>query len=457
MDGVIVLGAGLAGLGCARDLPGCRVFEASDHSGGHAFSHRVAGVAFDEGAHICHTKDREFLELICAAAGRVVTIEPSVVRNYYQGSWLTYPVQNHLHELPLEDRIQALADLVDAHTKPHADEPNHYLAWCRAQYGRFLTDRFYRKYTAKYWRVAMDVLATDWLGGRLLPSQLPRIIRGAFEAQAEQQSTFNIFRYPARGGFFGFFEPLYADIDVTHNARAVEVDPAGKLVTFHTGRTEHYDHLASSMPLPELIRITKDVPAALRELAAGLRHTQLLCVNILVKKPQLTNNHWFYIYDEDIDVARVSVPSNLSGESLPPEWTALQAEVFRRDDEALPIDVLLERAAAQVARILDFNPVSEIASLSHVPVPHAYVLSDHRRAAIVAALREWLEERDIFPMGLFGRWKYIWSDEAFRQGRQVAQLIKDRGWRLPKPERDDHVPNQKSGNHAGSPCLQRAG
>jgi protoporphyrinogen oxidase len=426
MDSVIVLGAGLAGLGCARHLPGCRVFEAANHSGGHAYSHRVAGVAFDEGAHICHSKDRDFLNLICAAAGQVVQIEPSVVRNYCGGSWLTYPIQNHLYELPLDDRIRALADLVDAHAKPQVPEPKDYLAWCLAQYGEFLTDRFYRKYTAKYWRVAMDELATDWLGGRLLPSQLPRIVQGAFRAQREQQSTFNVFRYPARGGFFGFFEPLYAEIDVRHGERAVEVDAAAKTVTFATGRREPYEYLASSIPLPELIAITKDVPSALRDAAGCLRHTQLVCVNFLVKKPQLTENHWFYIYDEEIDASRVSVPSNLSPGCVPSEWTALQAEVFRRHDETLALDVLVERAADQVARILNFNPATEVASLSHVHVPHAYVISDHQRASSVAVLREWLEARAIFPIGLLGRWKYIWSDEAFRQGCQVAQLIKDR-------------------------------
>jgi hypothetical protein len=26
-------------------------------------------------------------------------------------------------------------------------------------------------------------------------------------------------------------------------------------------------------------------------------------------------------------------------------------------------------------------------------------------------------------MGLYGRWKYVWSDEAYRQGREVAQHI----------------------------------
>ena len=46
MESVIVLGAGLAGLGCARELPGCRVFEAAAEVGGHAASHPLGGAWF---------------------------------------------------------------------------------------------------------------------------------------------------------------------------------------------------------------------------------------------------------------------------------------------------------------------------------------------------------------------------------------------------------------------------
>ena len=41
----------------------------------------------------------------------------------------------------------------------------------------------------------------------------------------------------------------------------------------------------------------------------------------------------------------------------------------------------------------------------------------------VAQLCEWFEARDIFPMGLYGRWKYMWSDAAWREGRRAAGQI----------------------------------
>jgi protoporphyrinogen oxidase len=425
MQGVLVLGAGLAGLACARRLPGCRVFEAAAHPGGHAYSHPQGGMHFDQGAHISHSKDPEFVQMIHRIAKAVVSVQPSIVRNVWQGRWLSYPVQNHLHELPVELRAQALTDLIAAQVSPEPSEPEDYRAWCLRQYGACLTERFYDVFTAKYWRLPAQELATDWLSGRLLPAQLPRIIRGAFGLPAQEQTVFAQFRYPRHGGFHGFFASLADDLNLVCNERAVELDTTRRRVRFESGRCEHYDWLASSIPLPVLARITRQLPPELRSQAERLRHTRLLCVNMIVARPRLTDCHWFYVYDAEIDAARVSVPSNLAPGSAPPGCTALQAEIFRLPEEPLSVDALITRTVEQLGALFDFQP-HEVRHLGHGVVPYAYVISDHQRAAAVESLRGWFEAQDVFTMGLYGRWKYVWSDEAYRQGQETAATILER-------------------------------
>lgn len=423
-EGVVILGAGLSGLGCARALPGARVFEARPHPGGHAWSHAHAGAWFDEGAHISHSSDEAFVRLICE--GREVHhIPQSHVRNRWRGEWITYPVQNHLHELPLEARVEALSDFVEAQAERAPGPPADYERWCLGQYGRFLTETFYREYTAKYWRVPMDALATDWLGGRLIPAERARIVAGAFQSLPEQQSAFHRFRYPRTGGFFAFFEPLYRGVDLTCGERAVAVDARRRTVRFASGRVEAYEALASSVPLNELVGMLAEKPAEVVAAAAALRHTKLLCVNIVVRAPRLTDLHWFYIYDREIEAARVSIPSNLAPGMLPEGETAIQAEIFRRDDEAWSVEALAARTVEQMGRILRFAP-ADVKAVLPVVVPHAYVISDHQRAAAVETLCGWLEGQGIHPMGLYGRWKYLWSDAAFRQGEATGRSIREK-------------------------------
>jgi protoporphyrinogen oxidase len=419
----IILGAGLSGLGCARALPGARVFEASSHPGGHCWSHELDGVFFDEGAHICHAKDPEWLKLLYNAAGAVEQIPASSVANYWQGHWFTYPVQNHLAELPVDARVAAMKGFITALQSRKDSEPANYLEWCRGQYGDFLTEQFYRPYTNKYWRVPMEELGTDWLSGRLLPSQIDRIIEGAFGKPQESQAVFARFHYPARGGFFAFFSPMYAGLNITYNAHAVEVRPDCKEVIFADGRVADYENLASSIPLPDLVRMMPDVPSAIRAAASALRHVQLLCVNIIVNRPNLTPHHWFYIYDEDMDVSRVKVNSNVAPSSVPEGRTALQCEIFRRMDEPMPVEALTEKAVKDIGRLLGFDPSRDVHVQAAVPVSHAYIISDLNRAAAVDTILPWLETQQIYPIGLFGRWKFIWSDAAYLSGMETGTRL----------------------------------
>ncbi len=422
MKQVTILGAGLSGLGCANSLSEARIFEALPHPGGHAYSHPIEGAFFDEGAHISHSKDKNFVDLICHQAKQVEEIKPSKVANYWDTKWINYPIQNHLYALPAKEWLMALSSFIIARLK-NKKEINNYLDWCQNQYGNFLTKNFYTKFTEKYWRVGMEELATDWLTGRLLPSQISNIILGSFKSRPEKQAVFTTFRYPATGGFFNFFNSLYDNHPIQYNQRAIEIDLDKRNVSFESGHSESFEIIASSIPLPKLVTIIKQAPSSIRESAKLLRHTQLLCVNILVKKPNLTPYHWFYIYDKEIQASRVSIPSNLAPHSVPPDTTTIQAEIFYRNDETIDSVAACEQTVRDMSKILKFNS-ADVISATPVHVPYAYIISDHNRAKAVEHITAWLKEHNIFTMGLYGKWKYMWSDVAYRSGEETANEIK---------------------------------
>lgn len=420
----MILGAGLAGLACARALPGARVFEAEAEPGGMARSHTHDGeVFFDRGCHICHSKDRAWLDLLKIQDPSMVPTAHGRVVNYWHGHWITYPVQNHLVELPAENRIRALADFVAAQIEYGGKIPSNYLEWCLAHYGEYITRSFYAEYTKKYWRTPMEEMATDWLGGRLLPSQVEKVIAGAIADQPEDQPAFASFYYPVHGGYFSLFAPLYDKVNITCGAQAVDLDPKKKQVTFSDGRQERYEFLASSVPLPEIVGMIKDAPQDSRRAAAVLKHTQMLCVDMVVAREDLTPNHWFYIYDNDVDASRVSFPGNLAPGSVPAGHTALQAEIFRRTDESIDASALADKTVHDLARLLKFEAAA-VASVHVKDVPYTYIISNHQRAAAVQTIHDWLRGLSIIPMGMYGEWKFLWSDAAFRSGEKAAHGIR---------------------------------
>jgi protoporphyrinogen oxidase len=363
--------------------------------------------------------------MIASTAGQVHHGEARSVRNYWNGHWTGYPIQNNLRHLPSEQRVRALTDLVAAATIGTDAPPSTYREWCLSNYGTYLTDEFYEVFTAKYWRRHTTELATDWLTGRLIPSDLENIIRGAITDEVRDESKFAAFQYPMSGGFFGFFRPMYDDLDIHFERRVTEVDLEQSMLHFAAGNAEGFDTLVSSIPLPDLITAIKDVPGTIRTLADRLRHTKMRCINIVVDVPELTDSPWCYIYDHDIEAARVSFPGNLAPGSLPRGTSAIQAEVFRAADEDWnDVDGLTEQTVNDMANLFGFDPNREVRSAGCTEVPHAYVVADHDRATAVAGIVEWLRSQGVYSMGLYGTWKYLWSDDAYRSGTDTASRVK---------------------------------
>lgn len=421
-DGVVILGAGLAGAGAARHLPGARIYEARREPGGYAQSHEFGGAWFDCGTHICHSRDESWLSLVTGHAPLHEMAESKVL-NYKAGLWFSYPVQNHLADLPEVERKAALEGFLEAQEKYRGREPRNYEEWCRFQYGDALLEGYYRLYTAKYWHVPMAEMSTDWLGGRLLPSQVETILAGAKGKQAEKQAVFNRFRYPKGGGFFALVRHLFEGLPIGFGKKAVEVDVEKRTVLFADGARADYEELVSTIPLPELIRMAKDVPETVREVAAKLRHVRHYCVNFVVERESLSPANWFYVYDPDIPASRVSFPDLLSGQNT--GRTAIQAEVFHPGDARPDEGVILERTLADLGRLLDFDK-REISDAEIRCQPVSYVVSDLNRAEAVRYIRDWLSQNHIHTAGLFGNWAYVWSDRSYASGVAAARELAGR-------------------------------
>ena len=63
---IIVLGSGLSVLGFLEKnkINNFKVFDKNAYFGGHSYSHNINGQFFDEGAHISHSKNKDFIDLI---------------------------------------------------------------------------------------------------------------------------------------------------------------------------------------------------------------------------------------------------------------------------------------------------------------------------------------------------------------------------------------------------------
>lgn len=405
------------------------VFEARDHPGGHTSTFTFeGGWVFDEGPHISFTKVERIKELFAESVGHDFQAFSANVNNYWDGHWVKHPAQVNLHGLPVDLVVACIQDFVAAQKQPYG-EIHHYEDWLYAQFGRTFADNFPAKYTRKYHTTEARNLTTDWLGPRLYQPDLGEVLRGALMPETPNVHYIPDFRYPTRGGFFPYLQKFQNLSQVHLNHEVVRIDPEAKTVRFGNGTTAAFEHLISSVPLPALIPLIEGVPADVRDAAALLSCSQAVLVNIGLDREEVTDQHWTYIYDEDIPFARLSFPHKFSRWTVPEGKCSIQAEIYfspKWKPFTMKPDDLIEPTIEGLLRCGLVKDRSEIIHTSTLFAPWGNVIFDHDRPKSLKLVHEYLDSISIAYCGRFGDWAYIWTDESFISGENAARKVIER-------------------------------
>ncbi|MDJ0637209.1 MAG: FAD-dependent oxidoreductase [Paracoccaceae bacterium] len=432
---IVVIGTGMAGLGAAHHFHeagiAVRAFDKNAHAGGHTYSHVYSdtGFIFDEGPHVSFSKDTRIQDLLAGNVGGRFEHMKVDVNNYYYGAWVKHPAQANLHNIPQDLKVRCILDFIEASKTEMVEKPRNYMEWLVSAFGETFATHFPAVYGKKYHTTEAENMSTVWMGPRLYRPSLEEVIRGAIFEETKDVHYIPNFRYPSEGGFVSYLTPFIEKTDIHLNHKVVEIDPASKTVTFENGARETYDHLVSSMPLPELIPVIKGVPDDVRAAADKLACTSCVTVNVGLPRNDFTQAAWTYIYDEDISFTRLSYPHKMSPGNCPPGAGAIQAECYySRKYHPLTVsaDDLIEPVISDLKKIGLLRDDDEILHADARFIPYANVIFDLDREEVLPKVHTWLDAAGIFYAGRYGEWGYQWTDESFKSGERAARQILER-------------------------------
>jgi len=407
----IVIGAGLSGLGVAENLDDCLIVEKEVNSLGHARSYKVDDFYFDKGAHICHSKNADWLE-------KTEAIEKSNkiksnVSNFYRGSFVGYPIQNNLKDLPIDIRIDALTSYVQR-PRSYTNICN-YRDWLLYQYGEFITDKFYELYTRKYWRTPSIEMGCDWLSGRLIPGKDRTVVEGAFNS-ISSGAVFAEYYYPKFGGFQDYFSEFEVGKNIQFGSGVKEINLEKKTIVLNCGTVHDFDRLVSTMPITELIDASND--RFLLDLKTKFFYLNLIQTVVKVRlslEIYQKVNDWFYVYDEDIDFSRVACMNKLNDMTYSNSFVDVyfQVETFRRNDEIVDLDAIEVSVTLGLQKIFP-SGIPEVRDIRDIGI--SYVVPTAGIKEVVVSIQEYLAKFGVHSIGLYGNWEYVWSEFAFKNG-----------------------------------------
>jgi UDP-galactopyranose mutase len=463
----VIVGAGPTGLSAAYHLGADTVLlDKNPTVGGWCRSVADHGFTFDYAGHIMFSNDPYVLKLYDILLGSNMHWQDREAWVYSKNVYTRYPFQGALYGLPPKVITECITGAIEARfgsldgcsaTAPAAasecavkpvedccadgtadlantaaigprkrDTPNFeefiYKVW-----GKGIAKHFAVPYNRKLWTVPLADMETSWLGGRVPLPDLEQIIEGALEPVGKPMGPNARFGYPLKGGFQALMNGFLPHIKgkIALGASAAQLLPREHVLVMADGSRYRYDHLVSTMPLPELVKlIGAKAPPEVRAAARGLRHISIRCVNIGVAREDVTDKHWVY-YPEDSIFHRIFVQGNASPHCNPPGGFGLTCEISYSPWKPLPLDgqALIERCIADCVKVTMLRPSDRIITANMVDMPYAYVVYDHARAANVATVKAWLARHDVVLAGRYSEWEYYNSDHAFLAGKKAAETV----------------------------------
>jgi protoporphyrinogen oxidase len=430
----VIIGGGLAGLTAGMTLqqggePDWVVLEKHGRPGGHACTVSIDGYLFDYGPHILFTADPDMERLIRDLLGENLRSQERRALIYHEASgglYTRFPFQAHLYGLPVPLVRECLLGLVRAvETRARgAFAPTNYEEWMRGTFGDGITERLMIPYARKIWTVEPDTMDFEWIGRRVPTPDVDRIILGALTDDVEQIGATAQFWYPWRGGIEALARALAERVDGLETGRDVRrIDLARRVLTLADGDELAFGDLVLTVPLNRLPEWLDGLPPDIDDACGRLQYQGILNVNLGIDRPELSDAHWVYFYEDGYPFHRLSFPANFSPHNVPEGKSSVSVEIAFSRSRNVDRSRLVDETIAGLRRAEILRESDEVELVHVEEIAPAYVIYDLEHRRNTAQIRDWLREQRIWTAGRFGEWGYLNMDHAMASGRAAAEEI----------------------------------
>jgi protoporphyrinogen oxidase len=454
---VIIIGAGLAGLGAAWDLSerGVHplVIEQMPFVGGMAGSIARDGYIFDFGIHglFASQKGNEaVVKRVRGLLGDELFQVQKKTSIFFNGRYVNYPLRfrDMFRALDWHQMIACFLDFSVTRIRRrlgHKIDEESFEGWIKSHFGGALYDIYFGPYAEKVWGVSCARLSSAQLLRRVTTVSLWDIVKKAArrlvglsaERKAEYSQQPQAFLYGRRGA--GVMAERIRDVVernggrflLEHRVEGIDLTPDNRVASVRvrdksgTERVLECDYLISSMSLPRLVRSLNPPPPKETLLASDeLRYRALLFINILLRRPRVYDAQWVYYSDGRTIFNRVNEYPNLGSKHFAPEGrTSLSIEVtcFEGDDtwNRSP-EELFERCMNDL-KSLNLVRDEDVEGYFVTKLPNVYPLFEIDTERHLAMVMEYLSGiRNFRTVGRQGRFIYMNMDEVLLDGIEAS-------------------------------------
>lgn len=399
---------------------------------------------FDIGGHRWFTKNDELNDLFKEVVAEELLWVNRISRIYFDGRYVDYPlkISNALKAMGPVTSARAMADYGLTRLK-HRIRPVKIVSMEDAyidQFGPTLYRMFFQRYSEKVWGLPCDQLSGDWVAQRSKGMSLLTAVKDAIvPTKGKVVSLIDEFMYP-RNGFGRFSERMADGITAMGNqvrlgAGVDRVHREGNRVTAVTVGTENGTerieaaNFISSIPLTLLAKIIEPAaPPDVLEAADKLFFRNVITVNVMFKRRQVTHDTWLYVHDRNILFGRFHEPKNWSPAMVPSdEYTSLVVEYFCSFGDHIwnmSEEQLVEQTVKHLVDDLHFVDRSEVIGGFIVRAPRAYPVYTIGYEEPLNKIKAFINSfENLQFIGRGGSFRYNNTDHSIETGLLAAKNI----------------------------------
>jgi protoporphyrinogen oxidase len=427
-----ILGGGLTGLTLGSLLPGSEILEKESVVGGLCRSKVIDGFTYDiGGSHVLFSRNEETMKFIEDSLGDNIEKRTRNTKVFFKGSYVKYPFENALSELPPEDNFECLSGYIEsyyARRDENAPRPANFEEWMYYRFGKGITKKYLLPYNEKIWKMKASEMSLDWIAGRIPDPPLDDVIKSSLGISTEGYTHQLHFLYPRTGGVQYLTDEIAKRcgfITTDYDINRVWKD-GGKYIVSDSRSEKSFSKLISTIPIPNLIDCLDDVPSDVQQSAAGLKYNSLISVFIGMSVPKTKDFSWVYFPEEESLFHRASFPSNYSPGVVPEGHCSLLAEItcHAGDDIWSRTDrEIIENVVDRLDQ-LDIIDKEDVVVSDAARMTPAYVIYDLNYEKNIGVVENYLKAEGIVTCGRFGQFKYLNMDACIEKAIALARELK---------------------------------
>ena len=424
---IIILGAGLAGLSAAWHLQrrglDCLIFEKESEVGGLCRSKKIGGFTFDCDGHLLHFKHRYTFDLVKSLLRNNLVKHQRSAWIYSYGKFTRYPFQANLYGLPKSVVQDCLLGFIEVYNNGYKKTNNNYSFrdWIIQTFGKGIARYFMVPYNTKFWTTPPERLTCEWLNGFIPTPSLKEIIEGTIE-ESQRQFGYNAhFWYPKKGGINQLPLALASHIKNLHcNCEIIEINLAKKDIRLASGDRERFDFLISTIPLPEIPHLIKELPQETASLFKKLRWNSIFNLNLGMHKKDGSRIHWVYFPQKDTCFFRVGFFHNFSSYLTPGDKSSLYVEVSYSKEKPIDKSNIILQIKENLKKAGLLSKEGHICCQDINDIKYGYPIYDYNYSSARKMILKFLTQNNIICCGRYGFWRYLSMEDVILHGKEIA-------------------------------------